>query len=104
MLSNLRRRGIGATITSGFRSIGKQQELRRRFEQGLSKLPAARPGFSTHNYGFAVDIVLRGAPQSALGPEAARVGLVWAGKKDPVHVDGFGFATWNRILRDAGLL
>lgn len=104
MLDLLRRAGVRATITSGFRSIGKQQELFERAARGFSKLPAAKPGFSTHNYGFAVDIVLSGAPQSVLGEAARAVGLVWAGKNDPVHVDAFGFPLWNRILRSAGLI
>lgn len=104
MLDLLRRAGIRATVTSGFRSLAKQQELRRRAQQGFSRLPAAKPGFSTHNYGFAVDVVLSGAPQSVLGDAARAVGLVWAGKNDPVHVDAFGFPVWNRILRQAGLV
>lgn len=104
MLAMLRAAGIRPTITSGFRSFSKQQELRRRYEQGYSVLPAARPGLSTHEYGFAVDIVLAGAPQSVLGDAARAVGLVWAGKSDPVHVDAFGFAAWNDILRQAGLI
>lgn len=104
MLELLRGAGAAPVITSAFRSIAKQEELHRRARAGLSRLPAARPGFSTHNYGFAVDVVLRGAPQSLLGEAARAVGLVWAGKSDPVHVDAFGFPLWKRVLRQAGLI
>jgi len=98
MLRLLRDAGIRATVTSGYRSIERQRELYVRARRGQSALPAAPPGLSTHNYGYAVDVVLSGAPQSVLGDAARAVGLVWAGPRDPVHVDPFGFEAWSRFL------
>lgn len=104
-LTDARRARISVTVTSTFRSFEKQRRLRERFERGLSRFPAARPGFSMHNYGFAFDaVVTRNGTQADLGRLAARHGLIWAGKKDAVHFDAFGFPLWNRILRQAGLL
>lgn len=103
--ADARRARMSVTITSQFRSIQKQAQLRRRFEQGLSRFPAARPGFSMHNYGFAFDaVVTRNGTQKDLGRIAARHQLVWAGPSDSVHFDPFGFPLWNRILRQAGLI
>jgi uncharacterized protein YcbK (DUF882 family) len=98
MLRLLKDAGIKATVTSGYRSIEKQRELYERARRGQSKLPAAKPGYSTHNYGFAVDVILVGVQQSILGEAARAVGLVWAGPSDPVHVDAFGFPAWNKLL------
>lgn len=47
--------GVPVTVTSGFRSMEKQRELRRAWEQGRSRWPANRPGDSSHNYGLAWD-------------------------------------------------
>ncbi len=104
-VADARRVGMLVTVTSKFRSVEKQARLRRRWEQGLSKFPAARPGLSMHNYGFAFDaVVTRGGTQADLGRIAARHGIIWAGKKDAVHFDPFGFSLWNRILKAVGLL
>lgn len=104
-VADARREGMRVTITSQFRSVEKQALLRRRFEQGLSKFPAARPGLSMHNYGFAFDaVVTAGGTQKDLGRIAARHQLIWAGPADSVHFDPFGFKLWNQILRFVGLL
>lgn len=47
--------GIRPVVTSTFRSWPEQARLRRRYEEGKSKFPANRPGFSAHNYGLAWD-------------------------------------------------
>jgi len=105
MLTAARRERLSVTITSKFRSIKKQKQLWDKFQRGESRFPAARPGFSMHNYGFAFDaVVTRGGTQRDLGEIASRHGLIWAGPKDRVHFDAFGFTLWNQILRRAGLL
>jgi len=50
--------GIRPIVTSGFRSFNQQAALRLRFEAGLSRFPANRPGDSAHNFGLAWDAVL----------------------------------------------
>lgn len=47
--------GISPVVTSVYRSWEEQTALRSRYEAGLSKWPANRPGDSAHNYGWAFD-------------------------------------------------
>ncbi len=61
-------RGINPIITSAFRSLELQAELRKRFERCVAagrfpsppdcKFPANRPGDSGHNFGLAWDSVV----------------------------------------------
>lgn len=46
---------VPVRVTSGFRSLEEQAELRRRFLQGRSRFPANAPGDSAHNFGLAWD-------------------------------------------------
>lgn len=46
---------VPVTVTSGFRSLEDQRQLRQKWEAGLSKYPANRAGDSAHNYGWAWD-------------------------------------------------
>lgn len=101
--ANARILGITTTQTSGFRSIQSQNRLYARFLAGRSRLPAAPPGLSTHNYGLAVDLVAVRGSQAILGRIAGLSGLVWAGAGDRVHFDPFGNARWKGILRSAGV-
>jgi len=98
-----KRFGITTVQTSGFRSIASQKRLYARFRAGRSRFPAAPPGFSTHNYGFAVDLVPTRGSVALLGQLAPYAGLVWAGQNDRVHFDPFGNRVWRQILREAGL-
>jgi len=103
-LRNLAKRfGITTIQTSGFRSVQAQNRLYARFRAGQSRFPAAPPGYSTHNYGFAVDLVATRGSGALLGKLAPYAGLVWAGRKDTVHFDVFGNRRWREILRSAGL-
>lgn len=43
-------------ITSTFRSLEQQAELRRQYEAGERSAVANKPGFSAHNWGLGVDI------------------------------------------------
>lgn len=49
--------GVFLGIRSGFRSHDQQKELYARFRQGFGNL-AARPGYSNHQNGRAVDIYI----------------------------------------------
>lgn len=46
---------VPVQVTSVFRSWEEQERLRARWERGQSRWPAARPGHSAHQYGFAWD-------------------------------------------------
>ena len=47
--------GLKPVVTSTFRGWAEQLKLRQKWESGLSKFPANRPGDSAHNYGLAFD-------------------------------------------------
>lgn len=47
--------GLNPTVTSVFRTWENQARLRKRYEAGLSRFPANRPGDSSHNFGLSWD-------------------------------------------------
>lgn len=75
--------GLNLRVVEGFRDPAKQAEA---YAKGTSK---AKPGFSFHNYGLAVDVVFRdknGNPSwdekndwQKLGQLGKEVGLSWGG-------------------------
>jgi peptidoglycan L-alanyl-D-glutamate endopeptidase CwlK len=97
-----RRHGIDLYITEGYRSFDRQKEL---YEKGRTKpgkvVTYARPGWSFHNYGLAVDVVpwkdgkaWWDAPLQvweAIGKEAKALGMIWGGDfkriKDFPHIE-----------------
>ena len=78
-------------VTSARRSSAKQAELRRRWEQGLSNIPANRPGTSLHEFGLAFDLARMGVDPFDddllpwLGSWWEYYGGRWGGIRDPVH-------------------
>jgi LAS superfamily LD-carboxypeptidase LdcB len=58
MQSAAARDGIQLVIRSGFRAHEKQKELYRKYRAGRGN-PAARPGYSNHQSGTALDIIVR---------------------------------------------
>ena len=79
-------------ITSTRRTPAAQAKLYRRWLSGLSPLPAAPPGTSAHEYGYAFDMVV--SPWGALadvGYTWQAWGGVWGGDRDPVHFEYPGF-------------
>jgi hypothetical protein len=77
------------TITSTVRSMKDQKFLWDRYQKGQSILPAAPPGHSAHEYGWAFDAVVSPAAYQM------EIGAIWekywggkfGGKKDPVHFE-----------------
>ena len=57
MAKAARKAGLELLIRSGFRSHEKQKELYKRFRRGWGHM-AARPGYSNHQSGRAVDIYI----------------------------------------------
>jgi hypothetical protein len=86
----LRKKGIKAHVTSGYRDSAKQAELYNAYiARGRTGLPAAPPGRSKHEHGVAIDLALADEKQRAAANEVmARHGFSWPlGKKDPVHYE-----------------
>lgn len=75
--------GIPTKITSAYRSPAKQMQLYRKYLAGQMPYVVAKPGTSLHERGLALDIVSPDPEKLAL--ILAKVGLKWAGKRDPVH-------------------
>lgn len=78
-------------VTSSFRSSSKQEKLYRKWLSGESQIPAAPPGRSLHQYGFAFDLARIGK-DPLTDPLLNWLGRVWeswggryGGQRDPVH-------------------
>jgi len=78
-------------VTSARRSPGKQADLYRKWQRGESKIPAAPPGSSLHEYGLAFDMARIGKDPLD-DPLLNWLGRVWeyvggrhGGARDPVH-------------------
>jgi LAS superfamily LD-carboxypeptidase LdcB len=100
LMRGLRSEGYAVTLTSAWRSHQDQRRLFRLHQDHpeLQRLPVAPPGCSTHEYGYAVDLVTDYPDLEELG---RAFGFAWAGPSDPVHFDVFGSA-WRGVLRRAG--
>lgn len=96
-------RGANYVAVSGYRDFKEQAKL---YFQGRTatgpKVTNARPGYSPHNYGLAVDFARLEGKQYlplpkeylVLGEEAKRAGLLWGGGwGDSAHVQLPGYAS-----------
>ncbi len=85
--------GLLPRVTSTVRTYSQQRRLYNRYLAGFSQFPAAPPGRSAHEYGWAFDIVV--SPFDALtdvGTYWETLGGVWGGRgRDPVHFEYPGF-------------
>lgn len=91
--------GLNPQVTSTVRTWGQQAVLWRRFMAGLSTYPAAPPGRSAHQWGWAFDVEV--TPHEALwrlGALWRSWGGGWGGAHDPIHFELPGASQW---LRDA---
>ncbi len=83
--------GLQPRVTSTLRTRAEQARLYRRYLEGLSQFPAAPPGRSAHEYGYALDLVV--APLDALYDVGAwwqEQGGVWH-ESDAIHFEYPGF-------------
>lgn len=84
--------GLQPRITSTRRTYADQKRLYDRYLAGLSPYPAAPPGHSAHEYGYALDMIV--SPMSALadvGDYWQQRGGIWGAARDPVHFEYPGF-------------
>jgi len=98
LLDLARREGLAVRVTSTLRTRAEQDRLYRAWlARGRSGLPAAPPGYSTHEYGFAVDLVSDDTGRLVQLAECAH--LHWAGPGDRVHFDPFGPTAWHELVQ-----
>lgn len=88
----LRGLGVRVTVTSARRSSAKQAALYARYKAGKSKYPAAAPGTSKHEQGFAFDLGLNPPVYAQAGQVWEQyMGGVWGGRfNDEVHYERGG--------------
>lgn len=83
--------GVRPQITSTLRTHSEQARLYKRFLAGNSKYPAAAPGTSAHEYGYAFDMIVNGDQnQFDLGTVWKSWGGVWH-ESDNIHFEYPGF-------------
>jgi hypothetical protein len=98
LLAVLQQSGLNPRVTSTMRSIADQKRLYADFLQGRSRYPAAAPGRSPHNYGWAFDIAIN---DDSYLQDAGELweswGGTWGGRfKDPIHFELGGASAYIR--------
>ncbi len=79
--------GINLHVNSAFRSMEEQRALYQKYLNGTGNL-AAKPGYSNHQGGIAVDINVGGTGTSTykwLANNASRFGFVRTVPSEPWH-------------------
>ncbi|HLL21103.1 MAG TPA: D-alanyl-D-alanine carboxypeptidase family protein [Kofleriaceae bacterium] len=76
--------GVELSIRSGFRSHDRQQMLYRAFKEGWGN-KAARPGFSNHESGRALDIYMTDKVGAWMRRHARRFGFKQTVRGEPWH-------------------
>jgi len=86
--------GVQPRVTSTLRSHSQQAHLYKRYLAGLSRYPAAPPGTSAHEFGYAFDMLVIGDDnQNDLGSVWQAMGGKWGGpNRDPIHFEYPGFS------------
>jgi peptidoglycan hydrolase-like protein with peptidoglycan-binding domain len=79
--------GINLHVNSGFRTMAEQQALYRAYQNGTGNL-AAKPGYSNHQGGIAVDINVGGTGSATyrwLAANASKFGFARTVPSEPWH-------------------
>lgn len=88
--------GVKPRVTSARRTYSQQQVLYQKYLNGQTRYPAAPPGTSAHEYGFAFDMTVVGAVNQR---DLATVWRQWGGdaggEEDPVH---FAYGGWRSLV------
>lgn len=93
--------GVKPRVTSARRTYTQQQALYQAYVNGTARYPAAPPGTSAHEYGFAFDMVVAGAiNQLDLATVWRQWGGVAGGEEDPVH---FEYGGWRTLVTSQDL-
>jgi hypothetical protein len=93
---------VNPRVTSALRTYAKQKFLYEQWQAGKSKYPAAFPGTSSHEYGYAFDLVVDGMINLRdVGSVWVSWGGVYGGEEDPVH---FEHPAFKSLLQRGGLI
>ncbi|WP_164018707.1 peptidoglycan-binding protein [Pyxidicoccus trucidator] len=87
MYADAKAAGITLKVNSGFRTMAEQQALYRAYQNGTGNL-AAKPGYSNHQGGIAVDINVGGTGTSTyrwLAANASKYGFARTVPSEPWH-------------------
>jgi LAS superfamily LD-carboxypeptidase LdcB len=87
MYAAARSASITLKVNSGFRTMSEQQALYKAYKNGTGHL-AAKPGFSNHQGGTAVDVNVGGTGTSTykwMAAHAKRFGFVRTVPSEPWH-------------------
>lgn len=92
LLDLAQRAGVKPRVTSVFRTYAQQNALYQAYIKGTARYPAAPPGSSAHEYGYAFDMVVEGTTNQAdVGTVWRSWGGIYGGEEDPVHFQFPGF-------------
>jgi hypothetical protein len=92
-----RKAGVELAVRSGFRSHAKQTRLYRQYRRGVGNL-AARPGYSQHESGRALDlVVVREKTYQWLTAHANEFGFHRSVRGEPWHWEYFGDAARTAV-------
>lgn len=83
--------GLNPQVTSMRRSYSTQKRLYQRYLAGQAQFPAAPPGTSAHEFGYAMDMIT--TPFEALA-DLGEVWMQWGGlwgSNDVIHFEYPGF-------------
>ena len=96
--------GLSPQVTSVVRSYATQKRLYDTYRQGKSRYPAAPPGYSAHEQGWAFDLQLNDASWLAdAGDLWESWGGTWGGRfNDPIHFELGGASAYLKQLLDQG--
>jgi hypothetical protein len=104
LLSILGSYGLNPQVTSTKRSYATQKRLYDTYRAGKSRYPAAPPGYSAHEHGWAFDLQLN---DSSWLTDAGNLweswGGTWGGRfSDPIHFELGGASAYLKTLLDQG--
>lgn len=104
LLQALNDAGLNPRVTSTLRSSQTQRRLYETYLKGASRYPAAPPGWSPHEHGWAFDLSINDDSWLAdAGDLWESWGGTWGGNfHDPIHFELGGASQYLRSLREAG--
>jgi hypothetical protein len=96
--------GLNPQVTSVVRSYATQKRLYDAYRSGKSRYPAAPPGYSAHEQGWAFDLQLNDASWlTDAGLLWESWGGTWGGRfSDPIHFELGGASAYLKQLLDSG--